>query len=94
MKAHLEEKVANLRRERELATREVETLGLRVAIKELERQAKTLEDELGTLNGRRSALEQKLASFSAPAVQAAPTQAVPQAAPLQQKPIARPAIVQ
>jgi hypothetical protein len=70
VKAHLEEKVAGLKREREAAMREVESLGLRVAIKDLERQAKALEDELGALNGKRSALEQKLASFNAPAAQA------------------------
>lgn len=68
-KAKLEERVANLKRDREAAMREVESLGLKVAIRELERQAKGLEAELESLNGRKIAFEQKLASFSAPQVQ-------------------------
>lgn len=77
VKAHLEERVANLKHERESAMREVESLGLRVAIKELERQAKSLEDELEALNGRKNALEQKLAGFNTPAVQVAQPQQGP-----------------
>jgi chromosome segregation ATPase len=68
-KTQLEERVANLKRDREAAMKEVESLGLKVAIRELERQAKGLEGELATLSGRRAALEQKLASFSAPQAQ-------------------------
>jgi len=70
-KAHLEEKVANLRRQRDAAQKEIESLGLRVAIRELEKQARSLEGELYTMNERKSLLEQKLASLDAPSAQTA-----------------------
>lgn len=79
VKAQLEERVAGLKRQREAAMKEVESLSLRVAIKELEKQAKALEGELGTLNERRSQLEQKLAALDSPAVQATPQQPRPAA---------------
>ena len=77
VKAHLEEKVASLRRERESVLREVDSLGLKVAIKELEKQARSLEVELDGLKGKRSVLEQKLASLDAPAAQSSPPQQRP-----------------
>jgi len=85
VKAQLEEKVAGLRRQREAAMRDVESLSLRVAIKELEKQARALEGELGTLNDRRAQLEQKLATIDSPAAQVASQQP---------RPVARQASVQ
>jgi len=69
LKAQLEERIANLAREKDAISKEVESLGQKVALKELERQARTLEGELGGLKGKKTALEQKLASFAAPPVQ-------------------------
>jgi len=80
LKAQLEERIANLAHEKDSVQREIEALGQKVALKELERQAKTLEGELGGLKGRKNALEQKLASFASPAAQS------PQQAP---KPMVR-----
>lgn len=77
MKAQLEERIANLAREKESVQREVESLGQKVALKELEKQAKALEGELGGLKGRKTALEQKLAGFAVPAAQSAPSQPKP-----------------
>jgi chromosome segregation ATPase len=77
LKAQLEERVANLKRDRDAAQREVESLNIRVAIKELERQAKALEGELDGLKGKRSLLEQKLASLDAPMAQTLPPQQRP-----------------
>lgn len=72
--AQLEEKVANLKRERDAVLKEVDSLNQKLAVKELERQASSLEGEVNTLKGKRSVLEQKLASFDASAAQSAPPQ--------------------
>ena len=80
LKAQLEERIASLAKEKESVQREVESLSQRVALKELEKQAKVLEGELGGLKGRKTALEQKLAGFAAPPAQSAP---------LQQRPLVR-----
>jgi vacuolar-type H+-ATPase subunit D/Vma8 len=80
LKAQLEERIANLSHEKDSVQKELESLSQKVALKELERQAKTLEGELGGLKGRKNALEQKLASYAAPPAQA------PQQAP---KPLIR-----
>jgi chromosome segregation ATPase len=76
-KAQLEEKIANLKREKEAVQKEVESLSQKVTIEELEKQARTLEGELGGLKGKKSVLEQKLSGFDAPPVQSAPTQQRP-----------------
>lgn len=81
VKAHLEEKVAGLRRQREAAMKEVESLGLRVAIRDLEKQARILEGELVALNDRRTQLEQKLASLDSQTAQAVPQQPRPAVKP-------------
>ena len=72
MKAQLEERIASLAREKDAVQKEVESLTQKVALKELERQARSLEGELGGLKGKKNSLEQKLASYSAPPVQSAP----------------------
>ena len=72
MKAQLEERIASLAREKDAVQKEVESLTQKVALKELERQARSLEGELGGLKGKKNSLEQKLASYSAPPVQGAP----------------------
>jgi chromosome segregation ATPase len=77
LKAQLEERIANLAREKDAIQKEVDSLSQKVALKELEKQARTLEGELGGLKGRKTALEQKLASFAAPAAQTAPPQQKP-----------------
>lgn len=81
MKAQLEEKVANLKREKDSVQRDVELLSQKVAVKELERQARSLEGELDGLKGKKSVLEQKLASHDA-----SPAQMMPP----QQRPLIRP----
>lgn len=80
LKAQLEERTANLAREKDAVQSEVEMLSQKVALKELEKQARTLEGELNGLKGRKNALEQKLAGYAA---------ATAQAAPIQQKPMVR-----
>lgn len=80
LKAQLEERIVNLTKEKDSVQKEVESLSQKVALKELERQAKALEGELGGLKGRKSALEQKLAGYSAP---------TPQNGALQPKPMVR-----
>ena len=77
MKSQLEERIASLTHEKEAIQKEVESLGQKVALKELEKQARTLEGELGGLKGKKTALEQKLASFAATPVQNAPPQQKP-----------------
>jgi chromosome segregation ATPase len=72
LKAQLEERIASLAREKDAVQKEVESLTQKVALKELERQARSLEGELGGLKGKKNSLEQKLASYSAPPVQSAP----------------------
>ena len=72
LKAQLEERIASLTREKDAVQKEVESLTQKVALKELERQARSLEGELGGLKGKKNSLEQKLASYSAPTVQGAP----------------------
>ena len=69
LKAQLEERIANRAKEKESVQKEVEMLGQKVALKELERQAKALEGELGGLKGRKSALEQRLAGYATPTAQ-------------------------
>lgn len=76
-KAQLEERIANLKREKEAVQREVESLSQKVTIKDLEKQARTLEGELGGLKGKKSVLEQKLSGFDAPQAQGAPAQQRP-----------------
>lgn len=71
LKAQLEERIASLAREKEAVQKDIESLTQKVALRELERQARSLEGELGGLKGRKNALEQKLASFSAPQIQSA-----------------------
>ncbi|MDV3244802.1 MAG: hypothetical protein LYZ66_06490 [Nitrososphaerales archaeon] len=78
LKTQLEEKIANLKRERDTVLREVESLSQRLVIKELERQAKSLEGEMDGLKGKRSIIEQKLASLDAPP----PTQQRPSIGPV------------
>lgn len=65
LKAQLEEKVANLKRERDAVLREVESLSQEVTVKELEWQARSLEGELDGPKGETGVLEQKLASLDA-----------------------------
>jgi len=77
MKSQLEERIASLAHEKDAIQKEVESLGQKVALKELEKQARTLEGELGGLKGKKTALEQKLASFAAPPAQNAPPQQKP-----------------
>jgi uncharacterized protein involved in exopolysaccharide biosynthesis len=75
LKAQLEERIANLKREKDLVQKEVESLSQRVTLKELEKQARTLEGELGGLKGKKNVLEQKLSGFDAqqpPSPQAQP----------------------
>ena len=72
LKAQLEERIASLAREKDAVQKEVESLTQKVALKELERQARSLEGELGGLKGKKNSLEQKLASYSAPPAQGAP----------------------
>ena len=71
LKAQLEERITSLAQEKDAVQKEVELLSQKVALKELERQARTLEGELGGLKGRKNALEQKLAGFAAPPTQSA-----------------------
>ena len=71
LKTQLEERIASLAREKDAVQKEVESLTQKVALKELERQARSLEGELGGLKGKKNSLEQKLASYSAPPVQGA-----------------------
>jgi vacuolar-type H+-ATPase subunit D/Vma8 len=77
LKAQLEERIASLAREKDAVQRDVESLGQKLALKELEKQARALEGELGSLKGRKNALEQKLAGFAAPPAQGAPSQPKP-----------------
>ncbi|MDV3277891.1 MAG: hypothetical protein LYZ69_05430 [Nitrososphaerales archaeon] len=84
LKAQLEERVANLKRERDSVVKEVESLSQKVAMKELERQARTLEGELGGLKGKKSVLEQKLASLDATPAQITPPQQRPPVRPVGQ----------
>ena len=69
LKAQLEERIAGLAREKESVQRDIDSLSQKVALKELEKQARALEGELGGLKGRKTALEQKLAGYSAPTPQ-------------------------
>ena len=78
LKAQLEERIANLAREKETVQREVETLGQKVALKELERQVRAMEGELGGLKGKKTALEQRLAGYAP----AAPQTGAPQPKPM------------
>lgn len=84
LKANLEEKVTNLKGQRDAAQKEVESLSLRVVIRELQKQAKFLEDELNALSGKKSLLEQKLATLDAPQAQSAPPQQRPPVRPVGQ----------
>jgi predicted nucleic acid-binding Zn-ribbon protein len=84
LKAQLEERIANLAKEKEAVQREIEMLGQKVALKELEKQAKALEGELGGLKGRKSALEQKLAAYAAPTAQNGMAQPKPMVRPVAQ----------
>jgi chromosome segregation ATPase len=77
LKAQLEERIVNLAKEKESVQREVESLSQKVALKELEKQVKTMEGELGGLKGRKTALDQKLAGFAVPPAQSAPSQQKP-----------------
>jgi vacuolar-type H+-ATPase subunit D/Vma8 len=82
LKAQLEERIMSLAKEKEAVQKDIESLTQRVALKELEKQARSLEGELGGLKGKKNALEQKLASFSAPQVQNSPPAPKPMVRPL------------
>lgn len=84
MKSQLEEKVANLKQEKDSVQREIEVLSQKVALKELEKQAKALEGELDGLKGKRSVLEQKLVAHNASPAQMMPPQQRPPIRPVGQ----------
>jgi chromosome segregation ATPase len=71
-KAQLEERIRNLEEERATLQGEIESLHERLTIKEMERDAASLENQVNALRGQKETLEAQLASFDSDKIEAQP----------------------